>query len=74
MTEIFLKLIEFPFILMFLKFFLLHEMFSCFLLFMAADLRDDQQFVVDHPGAVPISTAQVHIYTLLIFFFNETLI
>ena len=44
-------------------------MFSCFLLFAAADLRDDQQFVVDHPGAVPISTAQVHIYTLLVLFF-----
>jgi Ras-related C3 botulinum toxin substrate 1 len=23
------------------------------------DLRDDKQFFVDHPGAVPISTAQV---------------
>lgn len=25
------------------------------------DLRDDSQFFVDHPGAVPISTAQVKI-------------
>jgi hypothetical protein len=24
-----------------------------------ADLRDDKQFFVDHPGAVPITTAQV---------------
>lgn len=24
-----------------------------------ADLRDDKQFIIDHPGAVPISTAQV---------------
>ncbi|RWW21032.1 hypothetical protein GW17_00014817 [Ensete ventricosum] len=23
-----------------------------------ADLRDDQQFFIDHPGATPISTAQ----------------
>jgi len=23
------------------------------------DLRDDKQFFVDHPGAVPITTAQV---------------
>ena len=26
---------------------------------MALDLRDDKQFFVDHPGAVPITTAQV---------------
>lgn len=29
----------------------------CIVLF--ADLRDDQQFFIDHPGAQPISTAQV---------------
>lgn len=28
------------------------------------DLRDDKQFFVDHPGAVPISTAQVRILTM----------
>ncbi|PKA60774.1 Rac-like GTP-binding protein RAC1 [Apostasia shenzhenica] len=27
-------------------------------LFMLPDLRDDNQFFIDHPGAVPISTAQ----------------
>jgi len=27
----------------------------------AADLRDDKQFFIDHPGAVPITTNQVHI-------------
>jgi hypothetical protein len=26
------------------------------------DLRDDKQFFIDHPGAVPISTAQVKTY------------
>lgn len=26
---------------------------------MALDLRDDKQFFVDHPGAVPITAAQV---------------
>ena len=26
---------------------------------MASDLRDDKQFFIDHPGAVPITTAQV---------------
>lgn len=25
------------------------------------DLRDDKQFCIDHPGAVPITTAQVNI-------------
>ena len=25
------------------------------------DLRDDKQFCIDHPGAVPITTAQVSI-------------
>ena len=29
-----------------------------------ADLRDDKQFFVDHPGAVPITTAQVYITIL----------
>jgi len=24
------------------------------------DLRDDKQFFIDHPGAVPITTAQVN--------------
>lgn len=28
------------------------------------DLRDDKQFFVDHPGAVPISTAQVRILSI----------
>lgn len=27
--------------------------------FVFIDLRDDKQFFVDHPGAVPITTAQV---------------
>lgn len=27
------------------------------------DLRDDKQFFIDHPGAVPISTAQVKTIT-----------
>lgn len=27
--------------------------------FYEVDLRDDQQFFIDHPGAVPISTVQV---------------
>ncbi|MBA0734481.1 hypothetical protein Gogos_018386, partial [Gossypium gossypioides] len=27
--------------------------------FLTVDLRDDKQFFVDHPGAVPITTAQV---------------
>lgn len=26
---------------------------------MGLDLRDDKQFFIDHPGAVPISTQQV---------------
>ena len=29
------------------------------LLSLPADLRDDKQFFVDHPGAVPITSAQV---------------
>lgn len=33
-----------------------------------ADLRDDNQFFIDHPGAVPITTAQVYFF-LLIFIF-----
>ncbi|RWW13110.1 hypothetical protein GW17_00023193 [Ensete ventricosum] len=28
-----------------------------------ADLRDEQQFFIDHPGAAPISTAQVNLLT-----------
>ncbi|CAI0392834.1 unnamed protein product [Linum tenue] len=28
------------------------------MIFIKADLRDDKQFFIDHPGAVPISTAQ----------------
>lgn len=28
---------------------------------MDSDLRDDKQFFVDHPGAVPITQAQVKI-------------
>ncbi|KAH0923208.1 hypothetical protein HID58_023226 [Brassica napus] len=32
------------------------------------DLRDDKQFFVDHPGAVPITTAQVYITILSIWF------
>uniref|UniRef100_A0A452ZHF6 Uncharacterized protein n=1 Tax=Aegilops tauschii subsp. strangulata TaxID=200361 RepID=A0A452ZHF6_AEGTS len=35
---------------------------------MLIDLRDDQQFFVDHPGAVPISTAQV-LGSFICFFF-----
>lgn len=31
-----------------------------------ADLRDDQQFFIDHPGAVPITTAQVFSLSLSI--------
>lgn len=29
------------------------------------DLRDDEQFFADHPGAVPISTQQVHFLFML---------
>jgi len=29
----------------------------------SADLRDDKHFFVDHPGAVPITTAQVRYIT-----------
>ncbi|THG02791.1 hypothetical protein TEA_017021 [Camellia sinensis var. sinensis] len=33
---------------------------DCFMILtiMASDLRDDKQFFIDHPGAVPITTAQ----------------
>nr|GMC57435.1 rac-like GTP-binding protein ARAC1 [Ipomoea batatas] len=31
---------------------------SCQSIIMDSDLRDDKQFFVDHPGAVPITTAQ----------------
>jgi hypothetical protein len=30
-----------------------------FVICIAIDLRDDKQFCIDHPGAVPITTAQV---------------
>lgn len=33
---------------------------SLMLIFHELDLRDDKQFFIDHPGAVPISTAQVN--------------
>ena len=35
---------------------------------MKSDLRDDKQFFVDHPGAVPITQAQV---SELSFFFID---
>lgn len=35
---------------------------SLMLIFYELDLRDDKQFFIDHPGAVPISTAQVNDY------------
>lgn len=31
----------------------------CSIVISCADLRDDEQFFMDHAGAVPISTAQV---------------
>ena len=45
-----------------------------------ADLRDDKQFFIDHPGAVPITTAQVeykhpvcvYYFALLFLFFPKT--
>lgn len=30
------------------------------------DLRDDKQFFIDHPGSVPITTAQVNMISLLV--------
>lgn len=33
--------------------------------FFGPDLRDDKQFFIDHPGAVPISTAQVKNFIIL---------
>lgn len=35
-----------------------------------ADLRDDKQFFIDHPGAVPITAAQVKIAMKNHFFFS----
>lgn len=32
-----------------------------------ADLRDDKQFFIDHPGAVPITTAQVMFSSSVLF-------
>ncbi|MFQ6660899.1 hypothetical protein Gotur_029248 [Gossypium turneri] len=44
----------------------MHPVFQLFLLglslllnFLTVDLREDKQFFIDHPGAVPITTAQV---------------
>ncbi|XP_059459923.1 rac-like GTP-binding protein 5 isoform X1 [Corylus avellana] len=34
------------------------------------DLRDDKQFFIDHPGAVPITTAQVKLIAPCIFLFS----
>ena len=31
---------------------------------LSVDLRDDKQFFSDHPGAVPITTAQVYFTAL----------
>lgn len=33
------------------------------------DLRDDEQYLTDHPGAVPITTAQVNVIQLLYYSF-----
>lgn len=30
-------------------------------MFLLTDLRDDKQFFIDHPGAVPMSSAQVRV-------------
>jgi len=38
-----------------------------FLVFNELDLRDDKQFFIDHPGAVPITTAQVKLLTDCVF-------
>lgn len=35
--------------------------------FIEADLRDDKQFFIDHPGAVPITTAQVMFSSSVLF-------
>ncbi|MBA0562218.1 hypothetical protein Golob_007281 [Gossypium lobatum] len=42
----------------------MHPVFQLFLLGLSlvrfyVDLREDKQFFIDHPGAVPITTAQV---------------
>lgn len=41
---------------------------------MATDLRDDKQFFVDHPGAVPITTAQVSPHARVTFLASETIL
>lgn len=43
---------------------MLLQSFYCMGLFV--DLRDDKQFFIDHPGAFPISTAQV-VYGMVVF-------
>ena len=40
-------------------------MFIVFVFPNEPDLRDDKQFCIDHPGAVPISTDQVKIFVLV---------
>lgn len=37
--------------------------------FLQTDLREDKQFFMDHPGAVPIPTAQVNTALLQIDYF-----
>ena len=37
----------------------LHAVYIFLIFYCLADLRDDKQFFIDHPGAVPITTAQV---------------
>lgn len=42
---------------------ILYKQFSdLWVIDMDSDLRDDQQFFVDHPGSVPITAAQVKFY------------
>lgn len=40
---------------------------------MYTDLRDDKRFFVDHPGAVPITTAQVRpkAYSVLLVYYDS---
>lgn len=45
--------------MLFLDFFSENQ-FSLQLNLLLLDLRDDKQFFIDHPGAVPITTAQVY--------------
>jgi len=34
---------------------------------LAADLREDRQYLIDHPGATPITTAQAgHFYSIFL--------